>query len=138
MSSPLQRLRRLPWLVLALISILTVFGILVLELLLWIGAVRFALIRDALSLLYTPPLNLAVELIVAAGVGALAVYLLEVICPQVVINAGVLWALLLCLLLAAYVKSMLSLPISLLNPTSQTFLIGVVLGVFWKGKSYWR
>lgn len=73
----------------------------------------------------------------AVGIGTLAVYLCERWLPQVLLNTSSLWALVLCLLLGLVLKSLLPLP-SLLLDLSQFTLIGVILGVFWKGRPYWR
>lgn len=73
----------------------------------------------------------------AVGIGALAVYLCERWLPQVLLNTSSLWALVLCLLLGLVLKSLLPLP-SLLLDLSQFTLVGVIVGVFWKGRPYWR
>ena len=95
------------------------------------------LIGRALALLFTPPLNIVVGLAAAVGLGALAVVFLEILYPQMLISTGVLWALLLCLFLMLVVRSLLPLPTLLLDP-SYSMLIGAMLGIFLKGKPYWR
>ncbi len=56
---------------------------------------------------------------------------------QVIINVSVLWALILCLALALVVKSLLPLPAVLVG-LDEIQLITIVVGVFWKGRPYWR
>jgi hypothetical protein len=72
----------------------------------------------------------------AVGVGALAVYLLKRFYPQVLINTASLWALIPCLLLFLFIKSLLPIP-GLVNLTYPQ-LLGIIVGVFWKGRPYWR
>lgn len=137
MSNPLRSLRRLPWTPLLLNAILTVFWIFVIEFLLWLGLMYVPLVRDVIGILYAPPLNVLMELAVAIGVGALAVYLLEIVHSQVLINAGTLWALLLCLMLVMIIKALLPIPALLVRPGT-TLLVGMMVGIFLKGKPYWR
>ncbi len=137
MHNPLRRLRQLPWVPLFLISLLTLFWASVLELLLGFGSVYLPLVNRALSMLFAPPLNIIMGLAVAVGLGALAVLFLEIVYPQLMINSGVLWALVLCLFLLVVVRSILPIPTSLLEP-SYAMLVGSMLGIFLKGKPYWR
>lgn len=137
MTDPLRRLKFLPWLLLFQVSTLTTFIVVVLDFLLTLGYTQSSVINRALSLLYSAPWGLLVTFAVAVGIGALAVYLLERLYRQVIINAATLWALVLCLALVLVLKSLLPIPAILIN-LDQTQLIGIVLGVFWKGRPYWR
>jgi hypothetical protein len=141
MSNPLQRLSRLPWISLLITAILTNIWVFVLEFFLWFGAARFSSIQNVLNLLFSPPLGMIMAVAIGAGVGALAVYLVEIVYPQLTINTGVLWALVPCLLLAIAIKVMtlqsLLLPTSLVG-LNQVQFIGIILGIFLKGKPYWR
>lgn len=137
MNNPLRRLKQLPWLPLFLIALLTIFWASVLELALLLGAASIALIKDALVMLFTPPLGIIVSLAIAVGVGALAVVFLEIVYPHLMVSAGVLWALVLCLFLIMVVRSALPPQTQLLEP-SYAMLIGNMLGIFMKGKPYWR
>ncbi len=137
MSNPLRQLKFLPWLPLVQVAIFAVATITVLDFLLQIGYVYVPLIRTTLEFLYSPPLNLFMAVAIAAGLGMLAVYLLEILQGRVIINAGVLWALILCVMVALLLNSLLGLPDFLASP-DQTSLIGVVLGVFSRGRRYWR
>lgn len=136
MTDPLRRLQYLPWRSLLQVSGLTVIIVTLAEFLLSLGTLHSPLIRNTLSLLFAPPLGIVIFMAAAAGVGALAVYLWERYYPQVLINSGSLWALVPCLLLFLLVKSLLPLP-GLVNLTYPQFL-GIIVGVFWKGRPYWR
>ncbi|NJO42537.1 MAG: peptide chain release factor 1 [Cyanobacteria bacterium CRU_2_1] len=132
----MQRLKYLPWRQLGIISLITALSTALLESLLFFGYVQSQAIRDAVDILFSPVLVAFMVLAIAVGVGALAVYYLERVYPEVILNASVLWALVLCLIGAILVKSLLlALPIVTLN---ETILIGMVVGVFWKGRRYWR
>lgn len=77
-----------------------------------------------------------ITLIAAAGFGVLAVYILERFYPQVLINSSSLWALIPCLALTLWLKSLL--PLFVLVSLSYPNLVAVLVGVFWKGRPYWR
>lgn len=136
MTDPLRRLQYLPWRSLLQISGLTFILVTLLELLLSLGTRHSPLIRNTLSLMFLPPLGILIFMAAAVGVGALAVYLWGRYYPQVLINSGSLWALVPCLLLFLLVKSLLPIP-GLVNLTYPQ-LLGIIVGVFWKGRPYWR
>ena len=137
MSDPIRRLKLLPWRPLLQISALTIFIVFILEMLLVWGFTQSDVINRTITMLYSPPLGIFIPIAVAMGIGALAVYLCERWRNQVLLNTSNLWALVLCLLLSVGLKSLLPLP-SLLISLSYFALIGIVLGVFWKGRPYWR
>jgi len=135
MSDFLRRLKILPWremLQIAALVNLTVLGI---ELFLAWGT-KIPAISNALRLLYSSSLGILVPVAIAIGMGSLAVYLLEYWQQQFMLNQTNLWLLVFCLFLGVWLKSLLLPPffVSLSEPT----LIGIAVGVFWKGRSYWR
>jgi hypothetical protein len=137
MTDPLRRLKYLPWRSLLQVSGIALIIVIVLEFLLALGYTNSSVIRSMLSVLFAPPLGILLILAAAVGVGVLAVYLLERLYQQVRINTASLWALVLCLALVLFVKSLLPLPALLVN-LSYIQLMGIVVGVFWKGRPYWR
>jgi hypothetical protein len=137
MANPLQRLKRLPWIPLLLTAVLTSIWVFVVEFFLGIGVERSPLVQKSLALLLSPPLGIITVLAIAALVGALAVFLLEIVYPNLLINAGVLWALVPCLILAIVLKNQLPVPLNLVALENGQ-LIGIILGVFVKGRPYWR
>jgi len=137
MNNPLRRLKQIPWTPLFWVSLLTLFWASVIDQMLRFGWIHSNLIRRAIELLRQDPLGVIISLAAAMGVGALAVVFLEILYPQMLINTGVLWALLLCLFLMLVVRGLLPLPTIFLNP-SYSMLIGAMLGIFLKGKPYWR
>lgn len=132
----LDRLKRLPWGSLLLVSALTVAIATVAEQVLFWAFQESAIVRQTLSMILFPPLGILVPIAVSLGLGALAVSILERWQTQVFVNTATLWALVPCLLLSLWLKSLL-IPDFLLI-LSRTSLIGIVLGIFWKGRRYWR
>jgi hypothetical protein len=137
MRNPLQRLKYLPWLPLAQVASLTVFLSIVFEILLRVGYVQSTLVQRSLNILLAPPLGLLLVLAISAGMGAIAVWMLEVLYPRVIINSGVLWALIFCLLVCVALKTLFPVPTFLIS-LDQVLLIGLLLGVFGRGRRYWR
>lgn len=133
MTDPLRRLKFLPWRSLCQVAALTIIIAAVLDFLLILGYTESTLLRSTLS----SPFALLIAAAAGVGVGALAVYILERWYSQVVINAGILWALILCLTLGLVVKSLLRLP-GILIGLDEIQLITIVVGAFWKGRPYWR
>ncbi|MEB3275008.1 MAG: hypothetical protein ACO4CG_10465 [Prochlorothrix sp.] len=78
----------------------------------------------------------------AIGWGALGVVVVERFFPQVRLNGNTLWALLFCMGMAAWVEqqvvAMFVPGVGLLLSWLGQVSIGVLVGVFWKGKRYWR
>lgn len=137
MTGPLHRLKFLPWRSLLQVSALTALIVVVLEFLLGLGYTQSSVIRRALSILFAPSLGLLITFAAAVGVGAMAVYLLERFGQKAIINTASLWALVLCLALIFLLKSLLPIQ-SILVRLDETQLIAIIIGVFWKGRPYWR
>ncbi len=84
------------------------------------------------------PIGVLIEFAVPVGIGALAVAVLERWFRQVMITNSTLWALVPCVALWLLLKSFVQLPTVLLPDVNIVPLVGVVVGVFWKGRPYWR
>ena len=134
--NPLQTLRYLPWLPLLTVAALTLVATFVLEILLGLAITVSPLANQALNLLFTPPLGMLMVVVIGLGVGAIAVWILETLRQDIVINAGILWALIACLMLLVVLRQLI--PGAALVAPNQPTLIGVVLGVFFRGRRYWR
>jgi hypothetical protein len=138
--NPLQQLKCLPWISLFQVSILTVLLATILDLFLilfLIERLRFEIVAQSLQIIARPPLGSLILIVVSTGIGALAVYLLDRLFKQVIVNAGVLWGLVLCLVVVISVKSWLPIP-QLFIGAQQGSLLGLVLGVFLKRWRFWR
>ncbi|NJL38634.1 MAG: peptide chain release factor 1 [Leptolyngbyaceae cyanobacterium RM2_2_4] len=136
MSNPLRRLKFLPWLPLFQVAALATGLTFVIEILLVEGT-QVPSISQLLNILLQPPLGLFMVLAAAVGLGALATFILEHFFQKVVISTPVLWALILCVMVMLWARSLLQFPILFLAP-DYTTLMGVLLGVFWQGQAYWR
>lgn len=137
MNNPWHRLRWLPWRSLILVSVLTIALAAVLDFLLIQGLTQSAIVRSALVFLLSPPWSLLAIAATGVGIGALAVLLFERLPKQVLIDTSTLWALILCLILGLGLKSLFPLA-RILTGLNYTQVIGILVGVFWKGRHYWR
>ncbi|NHC33342.1 hypothetical protein [Scytonema millei] len=139
MSNPLRRLKFLPWRSLFLLSCLVTLIVVVIDFFFIAGSNFSPALARAIDLMYGGSLGVLVQFAGVVGVGALAVYLLEKFFANITVNTGVLWALVFCLTLCLLVRSFLPIPerlVSIYNNEMQ--LIAIVIGVFWKGRPYWR
>ena len=137
MNNFLRRLKLLPWREMLQIAALVNSIVIGLELFLAWGFTQSRAIRNGVTLLYGSSLGILIPFAAAVGMGALAVYFLEYWQQQFLLNRISLWVLVLCLLLGLVLKSFLPIPASLAS-LSETALIGIAVGVFWKGRPYWR
>ncbi|KAM3095954.1 hypothetical protein ACKFKG_11870 [Phormidesmis sp. 146-35] len=138
MFDPLRRLKFLPWTALLQVALVTVaivaaFDVLIIQI---FGAIPAAL--EVLTTVLSSPLILLIELAIAVGIGALSVAILERWFQRVPITNASLWALVPCLALWLLLLSFLPIPVALVPQISIFQIVGTVLGVFWKGRSYWR
>ena len=133
----MRRLKLLPWREMLQIAALVNCMVVGLELFLVWGLIQSEVFRKVFTLLGGPSLGILIPLAIAVGMGALAVYFLEYWQQQFLLNRVSLWVLVLCLLLGLLLKSFLPIP-PLLASLSEEALIGVTVGVFWKGRPYWR
>lgn len=137
MLEPLRRLKFLPWRSLLQAAVITMFIVAALDYLLVLGSMQNDAIGRVVSFVYAPPMNILLTIAAAVGIGVLAVYLLERFYQQVIINTPSLWALVLCLIVVLFLKSVSPLP-SLLVGFSEIEAVCIILGVFWKGRPYWQ
>ena len=105
----LDRLKRLPWRSLLQVAACTTVIITVGEVILVWAFQESLVARNILKLLLSGPLGVLIPVAAAIGLGALAVYLIERQCTQVRINTSNLWALVPCLLLTLWLKSLFGL-----------------------------
>ncbi|ERT06418.1 putative membrane protein [Lyngbya aestuarii BL J] len=137
MNHWMQRLKNFPWRSLLQSATLSNLIIAALEILLFWGAVHSLAVSNVLKMLFSPPLGIITQIAIAIGMGALAVYWFEIWQQRFLLNSSTLWMLIGCLLLGLLIKSLLPLPSFLVN-LSRLALMGILIGVFWKGKPYWR
>ena len=134
---PLRRLKFLPWGILLQVGGITILLLVVIDWLLSQLYRQSSAIQEMIRLLLTPPLNVVVPLLIMMGIGALAVYVLERMYPQVIISIAVLWALVPCVALFLLLWHLLPIPAFLLGQ-SAIEIIAIALGIFFQGRPYWR
>lgn len=137
MNHWMQRLKNFPWRSLLQSATLSNLMIAALEILLFWGVVHSPVVSNVLKMLFSPPLGVLTKVAIAIGMGALTVYWLEIWQQRFLLNSSTLWALVGCLLLGLFIKSLLPLPTFLVD-LSSLGLMGILIGVFWKGRPYWR
>ncbi|MDX2216810.1 MAG: hypothetical protein SFY66_26325 [Oculatellaceae cyanobacterium bins.114] len=137
MQNPVQRLKLIPWRDLLHVAGLALLLATFLDTVLAYLHLKNALVGDIFDLLLTPPLAVIMFVAVFAGVGALAVFLMERCFRQLIINTANLWALVLCLIIVIAIKAVLPIP-SLLLQADQASLMGLIVGVFLTSWKYWR
>lgn len=137
MANPLDRLKRLPWIDLLLNALLTALCVTVAEFILVILIRAVTIVAQVVIMVFNSPLGILVQFGISIGIGALAVILLERFFPQVRIDTGALWALIACLILAMIARTLLPSPVILIK-ISQVSAVAMMLGVFWRGRRYWR
>lgn len=136
MSKFWQRFQRIPWRELFTVAIASNLALIALELLLGLSVMYSPPIRAFLQILFGSPLGVLLPVGLAIALGCLAVYIMEKWSQQYLLNRGNLWALVLCLLLTLTVKQFIQVPLELVD-LSQITLMGIIIGVFWKGRPYW-
>jgi hypothetical protein len=138
MRDPWRFLKTLPWLILLqnaalAVAIATVLDLLLVQLFLRLPASAVEGGAVALNLLF-----IVLPFVAAVGLGALSVVLLERLFRDVYLNTATLWALVPCLALALFIKGLLPAVPALLIGLSYPQVVGLVLGIFFRGKRYWR
>ena len=133
--NPIEQFKRLPWRSLAQATILVVLFVTLLEFGIAFG-LQFPQVSVALRLLFNPPLGLLTECAIAFGLGVLAVVILERI-DRSSIRAGSLWGLVLCIVIAFLIKGWLPIGNALFR-VEQLQIGGLLVGIFWYGRPYWR
>jgi hypothetical protein len=139
MRNPLWRLKTLPWLPLvqnALLTVLLATGLDVALQTLLVLSFQ-ALPGGTGAALQGGVVQLLLQFMAAGGIGVLAVILMERVFRNVMMDTAVLWALVVCLALALYVKSLLPIPTFLVGFSYIQF-VGLILGLFSRGRSHWR
>ncbi|MGB3535924.1 MAG: peptide chain release factor 1 [Microcoleaceae cyanobacterium] len=139
MNNLIQRLKQLPWRWLLQNAAIATLLVMAIELLLKsaLDLDPSSTVERVLQILYAPPFGLIVPILTAMGMGAFSVYLFEPQKQQYLLNSSTLWALVFCLLLCLWIKSLLPV-LPFLTSLSRYAFIGILIGVFWKGRPYWR
>lgn len=139
MRNPLWRLKTLPWIPLFQNALITVLLATVLDIaLIFVVQTLFAVWPQGTSLVLSGGIvRLLLSFAAAGGIGALAIIMMERIFRHVLLDTAVLWALVGCMALVLWLKSLLPIP-SLLVGISYVQFVGMMMGLFSQGRRYWR
>ncbi|TAD80169.1 MAG: peptide chain release factor 1 [Oscillatoriales cyanobacterium] len=135
MSQPWKQLTQQPWSEMAGTAAMALALALAIDYGLVLAAGAWPVVASALMAL--AQVGVFMLFGVGLGLGALAVYCGERLFPQICLNTGSLWTLVACLGLELGVLGLLPLPI-LLVKFDQLVVMGAIVGIFWKGRRYWR
>ncbi len=135
MSKPFRSWNFLPWKEMFLTALLVVLGVMLLDFGLQLGG-QFRPVAIVVNQLLAPPVGVITHFAIALGIGMVAVAILERTFAR--LNSNILWALLLCLAIGFLVRRWLPPPAILFQIESSEQVFGTIIGVFVKGKPYWR
>ena len=137
MNNPFRALKYLPWSALLLSAGLTVLMATAIDVLLLYAIATVPQFGNAL--LTSPILQLILFVGAFFGTGALAIVVTSQFFRQVLLRADTMWALIGCVLLLLWVKSISpGIPALFLRGLDAISLVAVVVGAFTYGKRYWR
>jgi hypothetical protein len=136
MRNPWWHFKQLPWQSLIQSALATVLSVMLLEVLLPLIVRGVPGVAPLFDLLFAGALGSVTLLAIAVGVGALAVVYFEYF-ERARITARSLWGLVLCLAIAFALRQLFPLAPWLLQ-LDYAPLMGLIVGVFWKGRKYWR
>lgn len=138
MRKPLDRLKLLPWRSLFQAAVIAILLLMVpIDGLLQL-AVRYRdqspILESLVGVITSPLISLVLSLGIPVLLGAFAVCVLERV-DRISISTGSLWALVLCVVLVLLLEQWLLFG----SPGfTMTELVLIAVGVFWKGRPYWR
>ncbi|PZO47023.1 MAG: peptide chain release factor 1 [Phormidesmis priestleyi] len=137
MNNPFRALKYLPWSALVLSAGLTVLIATAIDILLWYAIAAVPQLGNAL--LTSPILQIILFVGAFFGIGALSIVVTSRFFRQVLLQANTMWALIGCVLLLLWVKSISpGIPALFLRGLDSISLVAVVVGAFTYGKRYWR
>lgn len=140
MANPFRSLKYLPWADLAKSAIVTVAIATAIDYLLLTGLIAFSSSADVtripngLLFLIASILPLAVSF----GLGALSVFVTSRLFHQVILAANTMWALVACIVVALFIRSLLPIPGLFIGQISYLVVMGLAIGTFVYGRRYWR
>jgi hypothetical protein len=130
-------LKYLPWRSLTLAALLSVIVVKATDL--WIGQLLGQLGSTSLLLmkfLLTPTGSTLLFFCGGLAIGSLGVVCLEKFEARRAINSSSLWALVLCILISLWIVVQVNVKGLSLGEVNYTHTMGIVVGVFWKGRYY--
>jgi hypothetical protein len=136
MTKQLRPLDFLPWRSLFQAALLTAMIVVLLEFILLIITQQIPDFAAFINRTLASSLDILLLAATGVGTGALAVFILDRIgCPG--ITSSTLWGLVACIFLIFLPRRLLPLP-ALIFDIDPIHVITMIVGVFWKGRPYWR
>ena len=132
MYDPWQKFRLQPWKSLFQVAFFTIVIASFIDL-----AFNLLLINSDLWYRLLASQILIISLVYNFGLGVLGVYIAERWKPEVKLNTSSLWALILCLIICIFLRTLIPIR-ALLISFSKYSIIPLIVGLFWKGRFYWR
>jgi hypothetical protein len=135
-----NRLGQIPWSPTMQVALLTMAIVLAVEYLLFLA---LPLVPESLlkSIASSPKLFVRLLFLVTllgnVAAGALAVVIYERWKSHIRLNANILWALIGCLVVALFVRSIVPV-MPIFSALSEGTAIQMLIGVFWQGRAHWR
>ncbi|MGF1603095.1 MAG: peptide chain release factor 1 [Thermosynechococcaceae cyanobacterium] len=133
----MRDLKLLPWRPLFNVAGVTVAIATLSDTLLGFLVLRSSVAQSIFGIIAAPAWALLTFAIASLWVGVLAVMVLERWFTHIRVSVPVLWALIACVALVLWVRSLFPIPGLLLGNIQSLSLIGLLLGVFWKGLRRW-
>lgn len=140
MANPFRSLQYLPWADLLKSAAVTVAIATALDYLLLMSLVALSQsgvgvgIPNGVLFIAAAILPLAIYF----ALGALAVLVTSRLFQQVILTANTMWALVACVLLMLFVRSLLPIPGLFVGGVSYLVIMGTAIGTFVYGRRYWR
>lgn len=140
MASPFRSLKYLPWADLAKSAVVTIVIAAAIDYLLLRGLITLSRLEIAASVPsgFLFLITAILPLVVYFGLGALGVFVTSRLFHQVILTANTMWALVACLLLVLFIRSLLPIPGLFLGGVSYLVVMGIAIGTFVYGRRYWR
>ncbi|NCJ06572.1 hypothetical protein GS597_08655 [Synechococcales cyanobacterium C] len=133
----MHQLKSFPWWYLFTVSQVTVAAVAGLDLLLFLGVQRSPILFQMVTPWRQFPGLLLIQVGIGLGIGAISVIGLETF-RRVIISGATLWALMGCLLLSLLLMGVISPPGVWQIGPDQGIVVGTLIGVFSRGRRYWR
>ncbi len=137
MSNPFRSLKYLPWSVLFQSAAVTVAIAAVLDFLLLQGVIAIAPNAPFIPRPVLFYLQILAPLAAAYGAGALSIFVTARFFREILLTAETIWALIGCVILLCWIKTLLPVPGLLLYLDTFNIVL-IVLGAFFSSKRYWR
>jgi len=137
MNKPLFKFSLTTWRSLFLTALLATFVSILIDIILIFCLAQVQAIMQLSQVVFNSPIGVIIPLIAAFGLGILSVNLWEKTQPKLPLQPPILLALVICVFIGLFMKSLLPISFLLAQFSYHSFL-GLTVGIFWRGRRYWR